>query len=141
MCNRRQLLVHKTAYHGVKRKFQCDDCNAKFDKKWLLERHTKNTNKFVCDLCEINFCNSNSLIGHNYSQHKCIKCENCGQIYPEKILESCATPNWSSGSVGQKESRSQVPDPQPQIPNPKSQILNPKSRFPNPDSQILIPKF
>ena len=43
-----------------------------------------------------------------------------------KILESCATPNWSNGSVGQKESRSQVPDPQPQIPNPKPQILNPE---------------
>ena len=64
-----------------------------------------------------------------------------------KILESCATPNWSNGSVGQKESRSQVPDPQPQIPNPKSQILNPKSqilnpksRIPNPESQIPNPK-
>ena len=38
----------------------------------------------------------------------------------KKILESCATPNWSNGSVGQKESRSQVPDTQPRIPNPRS---------------------
>ena len=41
MCNQRQLLVHKTTFHGVKQKFQCDECNAKFDKKWLLERHKK----------------------------------------------------------------------------------------------------
>ena len=35
-------------------------------------------------------------------------------IYSSKI---CATLNWSKGSVGQKESRTQVPDPQ--IPNPR----------------------
>ena len=34
--------------------------------------------------------------------------------YKKNII---ATPNWSNGSVGLKESRSQVPDPQPQIPN------------------------
>ena len=50
---------------------------------------------------------------HLLSDHQNSKCL-------VKILESCATPNWSNRSVGQKESRSQVPDPESQILNPKS---------------------
>ena len=51
-----------------------------------------------------------------------------------KILESCATPNWSKGSVGQKESRSHIP-------SPRSSIQNSESRIPNPKFWILSPKF
>ena len=58
--------------------------------------------------------------------------QNTYHWFDQKILESCATPNWSNGSVGQKESRSQVPDPQSRIPNPRSWILNPKSKILNP---------
>ena len=53
-----------------------------------------------------------------------------------KIWESWATSNWSKWSVGQEESRSQVPDPESQIPNPRSQIPNPKSWIPNSESWI-----
>ena len=67
--------------------------------------------------------------------------------YTRKILESCATPNWLKGSVGQKESRSQIPSPRSSIPNPKLKFLNPNCRFlnpkswiPNPESQILNSK-
>ena len=38
--------------------------------------------------------------------------------HEKKILESWATPNWSKRSLGQEESRSQVPDL-----NPQSQIV------------------
>ena len=55
-----------------------------------------------------------------------------------KIWESWATPNWSKGSVGQEESRSQILSPRSSIPNtgfqvtdPKPRILNPKSKFPD----------
>ena len=51
-----------------------------------------------------------------------------------KILESCATPNWSNRSVGQKESRSQVADPQYQIRDPESHIPDPESQIPTPKS-------
>ena len=55
------------------------------------------------------------------------------QLIILKILESWATPNWSKRSVGQEESRSQVPDPQSPIPDPEFQILNS-------NSQVQIPK-
>ena len=65
-----------------------------------------------------------------------------------KIWESWATPNWSKGSVGQEESRSQILSPRSSIPNtgfqvtdPRPQILNPKFWIPNPSSQIPSPKF
>ena len=53
-----------------------------------------------------------------------------------KILESWATPNWSKRSVGQVESRSQIPNPKSQILNPQSQIPNSKSSIPIPRSQV-----
>ena len=51
-----------------------------------------------------------------------------------KILESLATPNWSKGSVGQEESRSQILSPRSSIPNTGFQVTDPKP-------QILNPKF
>ena len=42
------------------------------------------------------------------------------RVLKKKILESCATPNWSKGSVGQKEFRYQIPSFRSQIPNSES---------------------
>ena len=56
-----------------------------------------------------------------------------------QILLSWATSNWLRGSIGQKESRSQIPSPK--ILNPRFQILNPKFCIPNSESQILSPKL
>ena len=58
----------------------------------------------------------------------------------EKENESWATPNWSKGSVGQEESRSQIPSRRSSIPNPRSRIPNPQFQFPGPRSQIPNPK-
>ena len=54
-----------------------------------------------------------------------------------KILESWDTLNWSKGSVGQKESRSQILSPRSSIPNTGFRIPDHRSQTPNPKSQIL----
>ena len=48
-----------------------------------------------------------------------------------------------SHPIGQKQSSSQIPSPDPQsrFPGPKSQIINPKFRIPNPRFQIPNPKI
>ena len=61
---------------------------------------------------------------------------NCYENVERKILESCATPNWSKGSVGQKETRSQIQSPRSSIPNPESQVPDPKSQILNPESRV-----
>ena len=45
------------------------------------------------------------------------------------IFEICATPIWPKGSVGQKDSWSQIPSPRSSIQNPESQVPNPKKMF------------
>ena len=54
----------------------------------------------------------------------------------QKILESWATPNWSKRSVGQEESRSEIPSPRSSIPDPEFLILNSNSQVPGPRFQI-----
>jgi hypothetical protein len=82
-CNQRQLILHKASSHRNVKNFQCDQCGDKFAKNWLLARLTRNSTKFECEACILYFCNSQSLISHNYRQHKCIKCDMCGKVYPE----------------------------------------------------------
>ena len=61
--------------------------------------------------------------------------------FKEKILESWATPNWSKRSVGQEESRSQIPSPRSSIPDPEFQILNSNSQVPDPQFPIPDPEL
>ena len=82
-CNQRQLILHKAASHN-KPKVSCGQCGKKFSQKWLLDRHSKAASNYECEDCNLTYCNVQDLISHNYHQHKCIKCEQCGKVYPEE---------------------------------------------------------
>ena len=60
-----------------------------------------------------------------------------GALMVHKIWESWATSNWSKGSVGQEESRSQILSTRSSIPNTGFHT----SWIPNSEFQIQVPRF
>lgn len=87
------LRSHKTVMHStIGKKFQCDDCNARFHFKPELTAHMRihsNVCIFKCPICERPFKYMSQMKKHARSEHGTdliYQCDNCDERYKTLIL-------------------------------------------------------
>ena len=75
-------------------KFQCTQCNAKYNNQKHLEGHIKKFHQ-KCHKCKISFLSSKLLQQHNMEKHGVSKCDNCDNYFSsqEKYKKHLCSPS------------------------------------------------
>lgn len=91
--SKKSLAIHIRTYHGRER-FECDKCNRKFALKSRYDKHLEyhketNSDRFICQICNIVYHSRKSLRTHNLSKHtsedeKPFVCAVCGKGFVAK---------------------------------------------------------